>query len=205
VRLRAEPGYSSRILLSPELRLALSPAETYQRLVHERPTGTGWRAFGRAAFFMLVFSAAVAMTATGHITLPLLFHIGLSWIILVVWQAMSGAAIILPARSRRVSVARAFELLFLAHVPWSLYALTMTALAVSEANVPILVVALTGVAPIAWTSVVVAGFCRTVLGATAAGARRLTFVHQLVIWSGTLAFLWFAVGGWTPILQTVGL
>jgi hypothetical protein len=204
--LRAEPKYSSRILLSSELKLALSPAETYETLVYAQPTSTWWMVLVRAAFFMLLFGATVAMTATGHITLALLFHIGLSWSFLVVWQALAGAAIILPARGRRVSLARAFELLFLAYVPWALYGLAMTALAVlAEPDMSALVVAMTGVAPIAWTSIVVAGFCRTVLGATAAGARQLTLVHQLVIWGGTMAFLWFAVGGWTPILQTVGL
>jgi hypothetical protein len=204
--LRAEPKYSSRILLSSELRLALAPADTYQTLVEERNSGNWLMVLVRAALYMVLFSAAVAMTATGHVTLALMFHVGLSWSILVVWQAIAGAAIILPARGRRVSLARAFELLFLAYAPWALYGLAMTSLAVvAEPDVSALVVALTGAAPIAWTSVVVAGFCRSVLGATGAGARRLTLIHQLVIWGGTLAFLWFAVGGWTPIFQTVGL
>jgi hypothetical protein len=82
----------------------------------------------------------------------------------------------------------------------------MTALAVLvDPNMQILIVALTGVVPLAWTSVVIARFCQTVLGTTAADARRLTLVHQLVIWGGTLVYVWFAVGGWSPILQTVGL
>jgi hypothetical protein len=204
--LRAEPKYSSRILLSSELRLALAPADTYQTLVEERNSGTWLKVLVRAAFYMVLFSAAVAMTASGHITLALLFHIGLSWSFIVVWQAIAGAAIILAARGRRVKLARAFELLFLAYVPWALYGLAMTALAVlAEPDISALVVALTGVAPIAWTSVVVAGYCRSVLGATGASARWLTLVHQLTIWGGTLAYLWFAVGGWTPILQAVGL
>jgi hypothetical protein len=193
-------------LLSSELTLALSPAETYETLVYAQPTGTWWMVLARAAFYMVLFTAAVAMTATGHVTFGLMFHVGLSWSFLVVWQAVAGAAIILPARGRRVSLGRAFELLFLAYVPWALYGLAMTALAVlAEPDVSALVVALTAVAPIAWTSVLVAGFCRTVLGETAGGARRRTLVHQLVIWGGTLAFLWFAVGGWTPIFQAVGL
>ena len=163
-------------------------------------------ALARAALSMLVFSAAVVMTATGHVTLPLLFHVSLSWTFLVAWQALAGAAIVLPARSRRVGLARAFELLFLAHAPWSLFILVMTALeVVVEFHPPSLVGALTGVLPIAWTSFLVAGFCRVVLGTTSAEARRLTFVHQAVIWGGAAAFVWFAVGGWTPILQAVGL
>ena len=191
---------------SSELRLALAPADTYQTLVEEQNSGNWLMVLVRAAFYMVLFSAAVAMAATGHVTLALMFHVGLSWSILVVWQAIAGAAIILPARGRRVRHARAFELLFLAYVPWALYGLAMTALAVvTEPDISALVVACTAVAPIAWTSVVVAAFCRTVLGVTAAGARRLTLCHQLVIWGGTMAFLWFAVGGWTPILQAVGL
>jgi hypothetical protein len=193
-------------LLSSELRLALAPAATYQTLVDEQTAGTWWMVLARAAFYMVLFTAAVAITGTGHLTLGLMFHVGLSWSFLVVWQAIAGAAIILPARGRRVRLGRAFELLFLAYVPWALYGLAMTALAVlAEPDVSALVVALTAVAPIAWTSVLIAGFCRTVLGETAGGARRLTLLHQLVIWSGTMAFLWFAVGGWTPIFQAVGL
>ena len=136
----------------------------------------------------------------------LMLHIAVSWSFLVAWQALAGAVIILRARDRRVGISRAFELLFLAYVPWALYALTMTALAVlAEPTVPILVVLLTGVAPLIWTSVLVARFCQTVLGTTGADARRLTLMHQFVIWGGTLGYVWFAVGGWTPILQTVRL
>jgi hypothetical protein len=193
-------------LLSSELRLALAPAATYQMLVDEQMAGTWWKVLAHAGFYLLLFGALVAITATGHITLGLIFHIALSWSFLIAWQALAGGVIILPSRNRRVSLGRAFELLFLAYVPWALYGLAMTALTVlAEPDVSALVVALTAVAPIAWTSVLVAGFCRSVLGETAGGARRLTLVHQLVIWGGTMAFLWFAVGGWTPIFQAVGL
>jgi hypothetical protein len=196
----------SELLLSSELKLALAPAATYQTLVDEQTTGPWWMALARAAFYLLLFGALVAITATGHITLGLMFHITLSWNVLIAWQALAGAVIVLPAMDRRVSLSRAFELLFLAYVPWALYGLAMTALAVlAEPDLSALVVAVTAVVPIAWTSVLVAGFCRTVLGKTAAGARRLTLVHQLVIWGGTFGYVWFAVGGWTPILQTVGL
>ncbi len=159
----------------------------------------------RAAFYVLLFGAAVTMTVTRHITLALVFHIALSWSVIVVWQALAGAAIILPAVNRRVNLARAFELLFLAYVPWAFYGFTMTALAlVADLNVLILVIALIAV-PIAWTSVLIAAYCRTALGATDAGARRLTLAHQAMIWGGTLAYVWFAIGGWTPALDAVGL
>jgi hypothetical protein len=196
----------SELLLSSELKLALAPAATYQALVDERTTGTWWTALAYAAFSLLLFGALVAIIATRHITLGLTFHITVSWGFLIAWQALAGGVIILPARTRRVNIPRAFELLFLGHAPWSLYALAMTALAVVAApNLPILVVALSAVAPLAWTSVMIAGFCRTVLGMTARVARRRTLVHQLVVWGGTLGYVWYAVGGWTPILQAVGL
>jgi hypothetical protein len=196
----------SELLLSSELKLALAPAATYQTLVDEQTTGPWWMALARAAFYLLLFGALVAITATGHITLGLMFHITFSWSVLIAWQALAGGVIILRARNLRVSLSRAFELLFLAYVPWSLYGLAMAALAVlAEPDLSALVVAVTAVAPIAWTSVLIAGFCQTVLGTTAAEARRLTLVHQFVIWGGTLVYVWFAVGGWTPILQTVGL
>jgi hypothetical protein len=193
-------------LLSSELKLVLAPTATYQTLVDERATGTWWKVLAHAAFYVLLFGALVAIIATGHATLGLTFHIGLSWSFLMAWQALAGGVIILPARARRVNLPRAFELLFLSHAPWSLYALAMTALAVIVApSVPILVVALTGVAPMAWTSVMIFGLCRTALGMTSHVARQHTLVHQLVVWGGALAYVWYAVGGWTPILQTVGL
>jgi hypothetical protein len=193
-------------LLSSELKLALAPAATYQTLVEERATGTWRTALAPAALYVLLFGALVAITATGHITLALTFHIAVSWSFLIAWQALAGGVIILPARARRVNLPRAFELLFLSHAPWSLYALTMTAVAVvAEPNLPILVVALTGAVPLAWTWAMISRFCQAVLGMTARVARQRTLVHQLVVWGGALAYLWYAVGGWTPILQTVGL
>ena len=192
---------------STDLELALSPSSTYDVLVHQRTAAPWWRVALRPVFFATLFGALVTITATEHVTLALLFHIALSWIIVIAWQAIAAAAVILPARRRLVSRRRAFELFFLGHVPWSLWLLATAALlAVAvEPNVPAVVVLLMWLVPVGWTCVVIAAFCRSVLGQTGRAARKTTLVHQLVIWAGTLAYVWFAVGGWTPILQQVGL
>jgi len=192
-------------VLSTDLQLALSPVATYRALIDERSTSSWWMVAVHPAFFALLFGALVSITATGHITIALLFHISLSWSFLVVWQAIAAAVIILPATARGVSRARAFELLFLAHVPWSLSLLAMATIIPVAPIVPIPIVVLALMVPIAWTAVIISAFCQTILGATRRVARQLTLVHQLVIWGATLFYLWFAVGGWVPILQQVGL
>jgi hypothetical protein len=194
-------------VLSTDLKLALSPTSTYRALVDERTKATWWQMTLRPAFSLTLFGSLLTITATGHVTIPLLFHVGLSWIILLVWQAVAAAVVILTAPRRKVSRARAFELFFVGHAPWSLFILAMTALGttIPPNSVSPLIVTSAGLVPVAWTSMTVSSFCQTVLGLGRAEARRRTAFHQLVVWGGALAFLWYAVGGWTPILQQVGL
>jgi hypothetical protein len=193
-------------LLSSEVQLALSPTETYRQLLSERTTGTIWTVLARPAFSILFFGTLVAIASTGHVTIPLVSSIGLSWSFLLLVQAAAAAVVILSARERRVSRLRAFELLFLGHAPWSFCLLAMTAFAAAvDPSLPILAVVAVFVIPVVWTAIIIAVFCQTILGMTKRQAQQQALLHQLLVWGAALGYVWFAVGGWTPILQTVGL
>jgi hypothetical protein len=192
-------------VLSSELRLALAPVATYRMLMRER-TGSTWLAvLARPAFFMLLVGTLVAMIATRRVTIGLVLTIALSWSFSLLVQAAAGGVIIASAPARAVGRLRAFELLFLGHAPWSLWMLTVTALAVVFQPYRPLAMVGTLVIPVAWTAVIVSAFCQTVLHTTKGGARRRTLLHQLIVWGGALGYVSFAVGGWATIFKAVGL
>jgi hypothetical protein len=56
------------------------------------------------------------------------------------------------------------------------------------------------IVPAAWTALIVAAFCRTVLGATPSGARWRAAAHQVGIWACALSFVAWSAGGWFRLL-----
>lgn len=190
-------------MLSTELQLALAPARTYGRLLDEgRPGACG--VAGPVAFSALVTGATVAFLSARWASVELVATAAASWSFVLVVQAVAAFAVILPG-PRRVGLARAFELFFRGHAPWTLWMLAVGALAIIGRGGfgAITAVIVSGVVPAAWTAVIVAAFSRTVLGAGRAGARVRATVHLLLVWTFALAYIAWAAGGWVRIVEAV--
>lgn len=189
-------------MLSTELRLALSPASTYRALAAARADAT-WRAtFASPAFSLLLIGVLVSIIATGRVTLPLVGTLALSWAFAVLIQALAAAVIVGSSGRRAVSRRRAFELLFLAHAPWSLWLLGVTALSLWSGQLPAnAIFAATILVPIAWTAVLLSAFCREVLGTGRRGARLRTLAHQAIVWGCAVQFAAMVAGSWNRLIQ----
>jgi hypothetical protein len=190
--------------MTPDLALALAPAATYDALAHARTTGRAGALAGRLLLAVAVIGMGVAVAATGRVSVELLAGVGLSWSFAVAVQALAAAVIILPARARTVTVLRAFELWFQAHVPWSLW-LLLPALyaAATGGRLNEGTIVLAALVPMAWTVLLLRAFARRVLR-----ARHVVVViaaHQLVVWGLTIGYIAFAIGGWDRVLDEVGL
>jgi hypothetical protein len=188
--------------MTVDLRLAFAPRATYTRLVRERTTGGGPALAGRLVLAGVVIGTSVAVLATRRVSLTLVATIALSWSFAVGVQLLAAAALILSARHRRVSTLRAFELCFLAHVPWSLWLLVPAAvLAVTGRAEPDTAILASAIVPTVWTVVLLRAFCQAVLETT--GAR--VAWHQGLVWALALGYVAFAIGGWDRVFAEVGL
>src|SRR3989442_7272386 len=149
--------------MSPELRLMISPGETYALLARAPGRGTLLTALRRPLLVAVVIGVSEAMAATGHVTLVLVASTILCWSFVVVLQAVIGLWLFAGTARRTVGIARALDLYFAGHAPWSLWMLTAAAwapTALGRSLTPLLIAALV---PFVLTARIVSAFFREVL------------------------------------------
>jgi hypothetical protein len=195
----------ARSVLSPEVRIAFAPDKTYREVVAADIEHVGgWRMLRRPLVVLLVIATAVPIMAVQRVTLALLaFSMG-SFAFVVLIQIAVGAAIIASARSqRRVSMSRALDLWFAGHAPYSISLLVVAAVfgATPYASLDALIAV--AVIPAAWTAVIVAAFCRQVLGTSGAGARWRAAAHFAATWVIAFELVALSAGGWFQIARSV--
>ena len=102
-----------------------------------------------------------------------------------------------------MSLPRALDLWFAGHVPYSLWLLVAAAaIAVMPAAGLDGLIAV-AIIPSAWTAVIVAAFCRHVLGTSNAGARGRATAHFLAMWLIALELVALSAGGWFQVWAPV--
>jgi hypothetical protein len=157
----------------------------------------------RPAVVALVIGTAVPVMAVQRVTLGLVAASTMSFSFVVAIQIAVGAAVIASAPSRRLTMARALDLWFAGHLPYSVWLLTAAAVfaGLPAASMDLLIVS--AVIPAAWTAVIVAAFCRQMLGTSRAGARWRAAVHFVVIWAIGFELVALSAGGWFQITRAV--
>jgi hypothetical protein len=187
------------------MRLALSPFATYARLVGESAGGRFLTVRG-PAFIALFLATLLAIASTGRPTLRLVLVLFVCWSFVPALQALAAWVVIAASPRRAVGRARALDLLFAGHAPWSLWLLLVTARVSLSATPPSISGAFLASAwiPLAWRCVIVFAFCRKVLGETRWGALVRTAAHQAVVWSLALLVLDRAVRIWPRLAGVFG-
>jgi hypothetical protein len=175
--------------MSPELRLMLSPRQTYASLARIPGTGTVWTALRRPLLVTTVIGASAAMSATGHVTLALVLSTTLCWSFVVALQAAIALALIAGPARRTVGLARAIDLYFAGHAPWSLWMLASVAWAPSPVGRPFTPVLVAAAVPLVLTPLMVSAFFREVLEMDPRHAAARTAVQQAMTW-GMFVLLW---------------
>lgn len=190
-------------MLATDVHVALSPDSTYRALVADDERVAAWRMLRRPFVVLTVIATAVPIMAVQRITLGLFVSSTVSFGFVVLIQMVVGAAFIASARSRRAALPRALDLWFAGHIPYSLWLLTVAAaFSVAPWGSLDLLVALAAI-PAAWTAVIVAAFCRHVLGSSRAGARWRAAAHFIVMWAIALELVAVTAGGWFQITRSV--
>ena len=157
------------------MNFMLRPAPEYARSAAAADDGSWPRALRVPALVAVMLGLLNATAAAGHVSATLVASETVAWSFVPVLQLLTGAGLIASAGVRRVTFPRAMELLFAAHLPWSLW---LAAAAVFQTIRPDPIVIASGVVPMAATAVMLMAFGREVLGLSRREARVRVCVHQ---------------------------
>jgi hypothetical protein len=179
--------------MSPELRLMLSPGETYALLARAPGRGTLLTAVRRPLIVAVVIGVSEAMAATGHVTPALVLSTILCWSFVVVLQAAIGFGLIAGAARRTVGIARAVDLYFAGHAPWSLWVLAVAAWAPSPLGFSTTSLLVSALVPLFLTVRIVSAFFREVLEMDPREAFARTVAQQAMTWGSFVILFGTAV------------
>ena len=178
----------------------ISPAATYAALA-ARPMSIGAiRALRRPLLVAVVLGTAMALSSTHHATPALVLSTTLLWSVVVIGQVAIALAVIGTPRSETVGRARALDLFFASHAPWSLWMLAAAAW-VPHFGDPGMPLWLMAIAAIAFTTRSIAKFFSEVLRMDRGRAAVRTLVHQMLTWGLFTVFYGAAVALWPRVLQ----
>ena len=149
----------------------------------------------RCAAGLLVLGTVIALVSTGSATLQTVASAASYWLIVPLIQFALAFLLVITAPERRVSAARAVELMWVGHLPWTLWLLAVAILLALHAGVT-LVMAAAALIAAAWRGVVVCALCREVLGSSPRSAVIRASLHQ----AAALAII-FLYAGWAVALE----
>lgn len=194
-----------RVSLPLDLRLAVSPTDTYQQLIAEPVRGTWLRALERLAFVAILIGTAVTLSSARRLTPGLVLMGIVCWSFVPITQSLIGLVVIGRAHGRPLGVPRCLELLFAGHLPWSLWMLVFIGFdTFTPVPIPMVIQVLSLLVPAVWTTIILSAFCRTVFGCTPARAHLLIVAHQAMTWTAFFAYVFLVSGFWQRILAFVG-
>jgi hypothetical protein len=201
MRTTAEP-YPAR-LFSIDVSIALSPDQTFERLVANTATAHGRSLVARLSVILLTIAVVVPVMAVQRVTASLVATAAVSWSFVVAIQIAVALGVIVSSRARRIDLLHALDLWFAGHLPYSLWMLAVAALAASSRLVDPVFLFATALVPAAWTAWIVTAFCRTALGNSRSTARRRAAAHQAIVWVTALGYAALTSGGWYQVTGSV--
>jgi hypothetical protein len=168
--------------MSPELRLMFAPRDTYASLARLPRRVTLLTAVRRPLLVAMVLGTVAAISATGHVTPRLLLSTTLCWCFVIALQAAIALVLIAGPAHRTVGLARAIDLFFAGHAPWSLWMLGVAAWAPWSFGHTLMPVGVAALVPIALTLRIVSAFFREVLEMDPREAVARTVAQQAMTW-----------------------
>lgn len=187
--------------MSAELRLIVDPGRTYAALAARPMTLGPLRALRRPLLAAVVLGTAMALSSTRHVTPALVLSTTLLWSVVVIGQAAIALVVLGFLQAKTVGRARAFDLFFASHAPWSLWILFAAAWVPSPLGRPAMPLWLAAIAPLTLTPRIVAAFFREVLKIEPRRAAVCTLVHQALTWGLFVSLYGAAVALWPRLLE----
>jgi hypothetical protein len=185
--------------VSAEIGLILAPRDTYAALVRTPVALSVLTALRRPALVAVVLGVSVSIAATGRAGLGLAASTTLAWSYVVAVQIAIAVPLLAREARRTIGLARAVDLFFAGHAPWSLFALLVAAWRPSPAGSPVWPLEVLAIVPAVLTARIVAAFFSEVLALDRRSARRRTIVQQALTWTVFVVVNW-AASAFTPRL-----
>jgi hypothetical protein len=188
----------------PEIALMVSPRAAYAALVRGADEVSAVTALRRPLLVAVVIGVSVAIAGTGRVTPALALDTTIAWSYIVLLQLAIALPLVAPRAHRTVGVARALDLFFAGHAPWSLVPLVAAAWAPppDRSMWPVYVVAIFALVT---TPRIVTAFFLEVLGLDPRTARRMAILHQTITWTVFVVLFWIVNALSPRVLQLVGL
>jgi hypothetical protein len=168
--------------MSPEISLMVSPRQTYAWLARRSGRVTMLTPLRRPLLVAIVLGVSTAMGTTGHVTPALVLSTTICWSFVVVLQVGIALAVIAGRARRTVGLARALDLYFAAHAPWSLWMLAAVAWAPSAIGRPLTPTVVAAAVPLILTPRILSAFFREVLELDPRHAMARTAAQQAITW-----------------------
>lgn len=159
-----------------------APASTYAELMRHPARISALAALRRPLLVAVIVGSSTAMLATRHATPALVFSTTVCWSVLVAAQIAIALSVIAGPARRTIGVARALDLFFAGHAPWSLWLLAVVAYAPTSFELRLTPILLLALIPIALTPRIIAAYFREVLGLGRREALARTALHQAITW-----------------------
>ena len=170
----------------------VAPRETYAALVRQSPRLGAAGALRRPSLVAVVIGVSVALAATRRVSPALVASTTLSWSYIVLLQLLIAIPLLARGARRTVGLARAIDLYFAGHAPWSLFMLFAAAWAPSTVGRPSWPIVAMAAVPIALTPRIVTAFFAEVLELDRVSARRMAIAQQVMTWAAFVAIVWIA-------------
>jgi hypothetical protein len=181
---------------SAEALVMLRPIAAYREMAQE-PGETGWCvALRRPLFLAILLGSALALSSSGHLSLPLILSCSLAWSFVPALQLVSVLAILHFFDHPRIARSRAVDLYFMGHAPWSLWLLGIAGLSTLvsptelhdwtiESQLPILFSLLI---PCLWSQLIAFGFLRGPLQMSVRRAIGALLLNAGILWGAVALF-----------------
>jgi hypothetical protein len=177
------------------------PRDTYAEALHAPGDESVWAAARRPCLVALIQGVAISMAATESVALPVVASVTAYWAPAVLVQVVAALVLIHsgPRPARHVPLARALDLFFLGHAPWSLWLLLSAGVMVLAPSVSMLrwIVMAGMIVPAAATARIVAAFSQVVLGCTRRESVRRTILHQALTLGVLVVYIAITTQLWT--------
>ena len=189
--------------MSPEIALIVAPDRTYAALT-ARPTRLGFvRALRRPLLVAAVLGTSMALSTTRHVTPALVSSTTAILCVIVIGQILIALSVMPGTRVQAIGRARALDLFFASHAPWSLWLLAASAWGPSPPVRSAAPVWLAALVPLVLTPRIIAAYFRQVHELDRRRSAVRTILHQILTWGLFLALFGAAVAIWPRILQVV--
>lgn len=191
---------------SLEWAIMWTPRRAYADAVARLSRSSVVSAAGRVIVASLILGATMATTITLVADSVVVLRAALTWSFAIVVQIAAAVVLVASSPRRRVGGVRAFDLLWAASGPWTLWLAGFTAwVAASRAGALELHQAIvTLVMPGAWTTYLVFVCCREVLNHSTPAALTRAAIHQAFIWLVGAGYFFWAVQGWPRLIGLFG-